>query len=166
METRLPPLSLFPWSTQKLQSWEKQFLDPPVLVSSRLCSSTARKSLQYWSLVASSFRLCRSMCNGLLSRGTSSLGKENFHVDYLNPSLIDDHRHFYEHLAHGYHHHQIIIMTINIITIITFLMIMHSQEQTIKTIRRWITITAANGLTYIKTPQSKPLLCSRQYSEI
>ena len=38
METRLPPLSL--WSTQKLLYWEKQFLDPPALVSSRLCSST------------------------------------------------------------------------------------------------------------------------------
>ena len=59
-----------------------------------------------------------------------------------------------------------IIIAINIITIVTLLMIMHSQEHTIKTIRRWITITAANGLTYIKTPQSKPLLCSRQYSEI
>ena len=56
----------------------------------------------------------------------------------------------------------IIIIAINIITIITLLMIMHSQEQTIKTIRRWITITAANGLTYVKTPQSKPILCSRQ----
>ena len=52
VETRLPPLSL--WSTQKLLYWEKQFLDPPALVSSRLCSSTAPKSLQYWSLMASS----------------------------------------------------------------------------------------------------------------
>ena len=37
METRLPPLSLFPRNTQKLQSWEKQFLDPPVLVSLFSC---------------------------------------------------------------------------------------------------------------------------------